>query len=267
MNVSHGERPKKPGDFLKEIYQPQPYVPDPSQDFGMYAQMDVAFSGLRQYLDDLRSNEGRLGHGAQNKMSDLSKAYIKAVQCGDEEEIAYISRAMEDLVTGLEKGMSNKELAESGNRYSRTVYQERWEAELCGKIWPVITGKASSVPELVSWKDFRGNVQSYVYGFLEIVSELGKALTDELFFDPDLTTEGEFVLFGRYLAVADSIALRLAQERHAPGYVINNGYDRWTSFSKKLRTAYGTIASIRRDYNLRRSLRRMIQEAVKGSKT
>ncbi len=142
------------------------------------------------------------------------------------------------------------------------MWQEQMEAELFGKIWPVIVGKTEAVPALTHWKDFKGNVQAFLYGYLDTVSELGKALTEELS-KPDMTSELEFALFERYLAIAESITLRLSEERHVPGYVINNGYGRWTAYTKKLRTAYGTIAHVRRDYNLRRSIERMVKSALR----
>lgn len=249
---------KRVDDILREIYWPQTYKPDPLKDFGMYNQMDVAFSGLSEHLDELRRNQGRLGYASQNALSDLSKAYIEAAQRGDEEEMMYIGLSMQQLTESFQDASVSGELAETGNRFSRTIWQEQMEAELFGRIWQVITAKAEEVPPLTHWNGFKGNVQAFLYGYLDVVSELAKALTNELS-KPDITSELEFALFERYLSVAESITLRLSQERHVPGYVINNGYGRWMAYTKKLRTAYGTIAHVRRDYNLRRSIERMIR--------
>lgn len=256
------ERPERPNDFLRAIEKPRVRVPDPEKDFGMYSQMDVALHDLHGYLDSLRSNQGRVGYTGQNLMSDLSKAYIEAVQRGDKEEQESIQIRMKELSHGFDNAVSDGTLAGGTDNFSRTMWQEHMEAELFGAIWPVITGKASAVPQLTYWKSFEGNVQAYLYGYLDVVSELSKALTDELS-KPDITTEYEFNLFERYLAIADSITLRLSQERHIPGYIISNGFGRWMAYSNKLRTAYGTIAHVRRELNLRRSIQRMVKNTIK----
>jgi predicted translin family RNA/ssDNA-binding protein len=252
------QRPPRSDEFLREI--PRPAVRVPTNDFGMYQQMCIAFSDLHEYLNGLRSRYGQVGYSGQNLMSDLSKAYIEAIQRGDEEEAARIQASIHQLSDGFDNAVREGALPESPDNFSRTMWQEHMEAELFGRIWPVIAGKSDAVPPLTSWKDFPGNVQAFLYGYLDVVSELGKAIADEL--SGDVTTEHEFQVFQRFLAIADSITLRLAQERHVPGYVINNGYGRWLAYSNKLRTAYGTIAHVRRDYNLRRSIQRMIRSAV-----
>lgn len=255
-------RPPRPDDFLRAIPMPTARIPDPTKDSGMYDRMDMAFRELHEYLDGLRSKYGRVGYSGQNLMSDLTKDFITAVQRGDDEESAHIQVSIRQLSTGFEDAVQDGALPENPNNFSRTMWQEHMEAELFGRIWPVINGKSESVPELTSWKDFRGNVQAYLYGYLDVVSELGKSVTDELA-KPDITTEYEFAVFERFLAIADSITLRLSAERHIPNYVISNGYGRWMAFSNKLRTAYGTIAHVRREYSLRRSMQRMIQSSVR----
>lgn len=249
---------KRVKDVLREIYWPKFIEPDPVKDFGMYKRMNQAFSGLSEHLEELRSNQGRLGYGSQNALSDLSKAYIEASLRGDEEEMMYIERSIQELAESFQAASETGDLAETGNKFSRTIWQEQMEAELFGRIWPVVIGKTTEVPELTHWKDFKGNVQAFLYGYLDVVSELAKALVEELS-KSDITTEQEFGLFERYLAISKSIILRLSLERHVPGYVINNGYGRWTAYTKKLRTAYGCIAHVREGYNLRRSIQRMLQ--------
>lgn len=256
------ENRKRVDDVLKEIYWPKFHKPDPSKDFGMYNQIDKAFSGLSEHLDELRRNQGRLGYASQNALSDLSKAYIEAAQHGDEEEMAYIGRSMQQLAESFQGASVSGELAETGNRFSRTIWQEQMEAELFGRIWQVVIAKTDEVPELTPWTNFKGNIQAFLYGYLDVVSELAKALDEELS-KPDMTSKLEFALFERYLAIAKSITLRLSYERHVPGYVINNGYGLWMAYTKKIRTAYGTIAHVRNDYNLRRSIERMIRNRQK----
>src|SRR3989344_4124465 len=174
------ESSKKVDEVLREIYWPRFNKPDPLKDFGMYEQMDAAFSGLSEHLDELRRNQGRLGYASQNALSDLSKAYIEAAQHGDEEEMSYINRSMLELTESFQHASVSGELAETGNRFSRTIWQEQMEAELFGRIWQVIIAKTDAVPKLTHWKDFKGNVQAFLYGFLDVVSELGKALEKEL---------------------------------------------------------------------------------------
>ncbi len=254
-------RPPRPSDFLRAIETPKVHVPDPAKDFGMYQQMDVALHELHEYLDNLRTNYGRVGYSGQNLMSDLSKAFIEAVQRGDEEEATSIQTRMRQLSDGFNEAVADGALPESPDNFTRTIWQEHTEADLFGAVWPVITGKSDAVSQLTYWRTFKGNVQAYLYGYLDVVSELGKAISDELSKD-NVTTEYEFKVFERFLAVADSIVLRLSQERHIPGYVISNGYGPWMAYSKRLRTAYGTIAHVRRDYNLRRSIQRMNRELM-----
>ncbi len=250
----------RPGQFVNDALDLCPMiidVPDSTKDFGMYEKMNDAFDGLHDYLDKMRSNYGRIAYCSQNGMSDLSKAFIEAVQRGDDETtLAFTSQGMEKLAEGFHE-VETTELPENPTQFGRTIWQEKMEADLFGHIWPVISHKTDSVPKIISWRDFKGNVQAYLYGYIDLVSELGKALTHELS-DPKITIEGEFDLYERYLAIADSITLRLSQERHVPGYVINNGFGRWVAYTNKLRTAYGTIAHVRREYNLRRSIQRMI---------
>lgn len=258
------QRESRSDDFLRRIKKPRVVVPDPAKDFHMYERMDEAMVGLHEHLDGLRRRWGSLGYAGQNLMSDLSKAYIHEVQSNDdgsEEEIAFLDDGMEQLAIGFNEASESGEIAEVGNRFSRTVWQEKFEADLFGKIWPVIVGRTDEVSAIISWKNFQGNIQAYLYGFLDVVSELAKALTEELS-NEDMTTEKEFELFQRYLAIASSVVLQLSQERHVPGYIINNGYGPWMAYTRKLRTAEGTIAHVRREYNLRRSMERMIQKSV-----
>lgn len=255
------ERPSRPNDFLREIWRPAVRIPDSTKDFGTYQQMCVAFNDLHKFLDGQRSRYGQVGYSGQNLMSDLTKEYIEMVRNGDEEGAAAVQASIQQLSQGFEGAVQEGALPESPNNFSRTMWQEHMEAELFGRIWPVIAGRSNAVPALTVWKDFQGNVQAYLYGYLDVVSELGKAIADELSGD-DVTTEKEFQVFQRYLAIADSITLRLSEERHIPNYVISNGYGRWMAYSNKLRTAYGTIAHVRRDFNLRRSIQRMIRTAV-----
>jgi predicted translin family RNA/ssDNA-binding protein len=235
-------------------------VKAPEGDFGMYQAMDNACDGLHGYLDELRRNQGRVGYSAQNDMSDYSKEYIDAIMDGREDDAMYLWRQMDVVAKGINEAGCREDLAEMGTRFSRTIWQEKLEAELFGKIWPVVTGKKEEVPNLPHWDedDFQGNIQAFLYGFLDVVSELSKALTEELG-KPDITTKHEFALYERYLKVAKSITLRLSAERHVPGYVISNGYGRWMAFSNKLRGAYGCIAHVQRDFNLRRSILRMVK--------
>ena len=256
--MSDKHRPPQPGDFLRNIERPRIPVPDLSKDFGMYQQMDAAFLGLHEYLEKQRSNYGRVGFSSQNLTSDLSKAYIEAVQNGDEEGAAFAQRGMERLNEGLSKAIDDSALPETADSFSRTIWQERYEAELFGAIWPVITGKSKTIPQLIYWKDFQGNIQAYLYAFLDVTTELAKAVDQEVT-RPDITTEHELQVFERYLAIAESITLRLSQERHFPGYVISNGFGRWMAYSTKLRTCYGAIAHVRKDLGLRYSIQRMIK--------
>lgn len=260
------ERQPRPDDFIRnaaEMANLRVQVPDPAKDFGMYEQMDIAFTGIHDKLEELRRNQGRIGYSAQNLMSDLSKAYIDGVQRGDDEvELSYIGRAMDILSEGLAEAGANGQLAETGNRFSRTVWQEQMEAELVGKTLPVIRGETKQVPALTSWKSFKGNVQGYLYSFLDLVPELSKQLNEDLSKD-DMTREKEFGFFERYLAVAESTTLHLSQERHVPGYVINNAYGHWAAYTSKLRNAYGCILMVRDKYNLRRFIAREIQ-SLKG---
>lgn len=247
--------------FLKKAQVPERRIPDPDTDFGMFQRMDVAFDGLHNYLDDLRRNQGRIGYTAQNMMSDLSKASIEASMRGDEYEVARLDDEMRRLMKGLNGVSFDGELAEVGNRFTRTVAQEYQEAVLFEQIWAVIEGREMSIPELVRWTAFDGNVQAFLYGYIDVVSELAKALTKKLS-DPDLTTTKELALYERYLVIAESIALRLDEERHVPGYVINNGFGPFMAYTNKMRTVHGTIAAVRREYNQRLSMRRMIQEQL-----
>jgi len=259
--MNENQRPPQPGDFLRDIGKLKAHIPNPARDFGMYQQMDTAFHGLHEYLDGQRSNYGRIGYGSQNLMSDLSKAYIDAIQCGDEEEAAFTRRKMERLNEGLNKAIDSNAMPETADNFSRTVWQERHEAELFGAIWPVIMDKRETIPQLTYWKNFGGNIQAYLYAFLDVTTELAKAVDKEVA-RPDISTEYELRVFERYLAIAESITLRLSHERHIPGYVISNGFGRWMAYSTKLRTAYGAIAHVRKDLGLRYSIQRMIKAAT-----
>ena len=276
------ERPKRADDFLKDLrkYTPRVRVPDPAKDFGMYERMDIAFAGISEHFEELRGNNGRVGYGSQNDMSDLSKDSIEMTielshDDGDGqadveedknqelmEDSSYNSHARGKLTKGLKEASLNGALAETGNRFSRTVWHEHLEAELFGNIWPVITGKKDAVSKIVSWKDFEGNVQAYVYGFSDLISEMGKALDLEIH-RPAITVEKEFTLFERYLPVAESIMLHLSRERHVPGYVINNAYGHWAAYSSKLYNAKGCIAHVRDKYNLRRFNERLQERSEK----
>lgn len=250
-------------DFIREIEPPIVRKPNSSEDYGMYAEIDRAFDGIHEHFEQLRRNQGRIAYSAQNLMSDLSKAAIEAIQCGDEEEFSFLLEDMGKLSSGFDDAAEQDEIADHGNRFSRTMWQENLEAELFGDIWPVIKGDSDMVSELQSWRKFKGNPQAYLYGYLDIVSELGKSLTKELS-NSNISSEDEFSLFNRYLVIAESIVLRLSEERHVPGYIINNGFSRFSSFSRKLYTANGTIAHVRRDLNLRLSIRRMIFGATQN---
>lgn len=261
------EQRKRPDDFIKyalETYTPKVRMPDPSKDFGMYQKLHAAFDGLLEHLENLRRNQGRIGYSSQNAMSDLSKSYIELVRIGgegSEEELAYIGRAMDILADGLNEAGFKGELAETSNRFARTVWQEKFEAELFGKLWPVVAGKSYSVPDLLHWKSFKGNIQAYLYGFLDVVTELSKGVDKELQKNESLEG-GEIEFYERYLGIAESLVLGLSEERHVPGYVINNAFGHWASYSRKLNIAEGAIAHVRRDYNLRRFMARLQQAKV-----
>ena len=231
--------------------------PDPTKDFGTYKQMNAAFEELNAWLDEWRRNYGKIGYATQNAMSDFTKEFVRLVQIGDEEGASWTMSAIDRLAEGFGGAVRVSALPDNADQFSRTIEQERMEAKLFVIFWLVITGKSDAVGEILSWKKFEGNVQAYLYGFLDVVSELAKALDPELS-KPSITTEIEFALYERYIAVAESIVQRLSEERHFPGYVISNGYGRWMAYTTKLRTAAGTIAHVRREYNLRRSIGRMI---------
>lgn len=253
-------------EFLRRIKKPRIVIPDPAKDFHMYERMSEAMDGLHEHLDRLRRNYGAVGYAAQNLMSDLSKAYIREVRCykegsfeedgSSEEELAFLEDGMEQLSLGLNEAAV--EIAETGNRFSRTVWQEGFEANLF-RIWFVIVGRTDEVPKIISWRNFGGNVQAYLYGYLDIVSELikgvGEEITDiqESIFKKDISLDDgikrELFVFQRCLAITLSIVLRLSHERHIPGYIINNGYGPWMAYTRKLRTAEGSIAHLRREYN------------------
>jgi len=251
------EKTERVDDFLRVIQKPHIQTPDHIRDFGMYQQMNAAFDGLHEHLNYLMRNQGRIGFASQNLMSDLSKAFIVAAQENDEEEMAYMEYAMEQLVTGLDERAV--EIAESGNRSSRTSWQERHEAELFGKIWPVIVGTKKVVPELTHWKNFQGKVQAFLYGYLDVVTELAKTVDKKLYRlneSEELANEDEFKLFERYIDIADSIILHLEQLRHIPGYIINNGYSRFATYKGKLYKAEGCVARMRQRYNDKKSYHR-----------
>jgi len=262
------EKEARVDEFLRRIRKPVENVPDSAIDFGTFDRMKTAFIGIPEDLENLRRNQGKLGYTAQNMMSDLSKAAIEASQRGDEQEAAQLENEMAKLVSGFINISEQGELAETGNRFSRTIWQEKLEADLFRVIWPVITGKEDEIRKLPSWCNYQNdgcNVQAFMYGYLDVVPELGKALSDELAKD-EMTTELEFRLIQRYLVIADSITLALSQFRHTPGYVINNAFGHWAAFTSKLRTAYGTIAHVRRDYSLRRSVQRMHEALLNAIK-
>jgi hypothetical protein len=250
------ERRPRVDDFLKAIPRPQIRVPKPEEDFYVYEKVGVAFQGLREHLDGLRSNQGRLGYSAQNLMSDLTKAYIDSAQMSQEEEMAFLENDMEKLAEGF-NGVSH-EIAEGGNRFSKTLHQERHEAKLFHQGWSVIIGKTDEISDLLPWHKFKGNVQAYLYAYLDVETEWAKGVVEKL--SSPMTTEEELELYRRYLTVASSIALQLSHHRHVPGYVINNAFGHWAAYTTKLRTVYGCIANVRRDYNLRLSNQRMINQ-------
>ncbi len=250
------QRQPRVDDFLRNIRKPSIRVPNPEVDFLMYEMMSRAFDGLHEQLDRLRSNQGRLGYSAQNLMSDLSKAYIDSALLGDSEEMMFLDNDMAKLTEGFNE--VGREIAEGGSRFGKTIWQERLEAKLFGQIWPVITGEDDKVPELLSWQNFKGNIQAYLYGYLDVVTELAKALGEE--FSSVATTHQEFQLYRRYLAIANSIVLKLSHYRHVPGYVVNNAFGHWAAYTTRLRGVQGCIANVRRDYNLRLSNQRMVVE-------
>jgi len=248
------------GSFIDEALNlfPGSRQPDPTKDFGTYKQMSAAFEGLGACLDEWRRNYGKIGYATQNSMSDFTKEFVRLVQIGDEEGANWTMRAIDQLAGGFGGAVRESALPDEANQFGRTIEQERMEAKAFAIFWPVIASKSDEVGEILSWKKFEGNVQAYLYGFLDVVSELAKALDPELS-KPSITTEMEFALYERYIAVAESIVQRLAEERHFPGYVISNGYGRWMAYTTKLRTAAGTIAHVRREYNLRCSMLRMVK--------
>jgi len=248
--------------FLKNIRKPRVIIPDPVKDFGMYQRMAEAMDGVHEYLEELRRNYGRVGYAATNDLSDLSKAYIREARLSDEGsevEMAFLANDMEKLALGINEASANGEISEMGNRFSRTIWQEQLEANFFGLIWPVIVGRTDKIPKLVFWKSFEGNIQAYFYGFLDVVSELAKALNEEVTVIQEAIFNGvvssdegmkkELGMLSRYLHIASSIHLRLSDERHFPGYVINNAFGPWAAYSKKLRGVEGCIAHVRREYN------------------
>lgn len=256
------DRPR-PDQFLRDaqaIYTPEIRRPDSSKDFGTYEQMERAFDGLLEFLEDWRRNYGRVGYGAVNQMSDLQKDCIARIQDGEDDNPAYAIRAMETVFEGFVEDGS-KALPDHVDRFESMLGQEYLEGVLFDLFWPVVVGKASAVPQIPAWKSFKGNLQAYLYGFIDVVTELAKAVDDELA-KPDMTTDREFETLERYLAIADSIILALSTLRHSPGYVINNGFGRWVAFSNKLYSIQGAVKHVQRNYSLRRSTQRMIRDEI-----
>lgn len=246
----------RPFDFLKKISKPKIHLP--KYDYRMYERMDTALEGVHERLEQIKRGYGP-SYQAQNMMSDLSKAMIERSLEGDidGEEMAFLHVDMADLSEGYSEVLEVVE--ERGNRFSKTMWQEHLEAELFRKIWPVIVEDDREVPELTPWSGFGGNIQAYLYGFLDLVSELGKAIA-EYMYKKNMSPEDEMVVFERFITIADSIILRLSQERHFPGYVISNGYGHWMSYTHKLRGARGTVDHVRRDYNQFRRIYKMLNK-------
>lgn len=263
------ERTTRPGQFIDEaltVCGPLIDKPDPSEDYGTYERMDAAFSGLHEHMDGQRRNQGRIGYASQNSMSDVSKRLMNLVRLEREQDAAYVMDGMDILADGFRDAVADGALADDANKFEGTIEQENMEARLFVSFWPVVAGKSDAVPEISSWRDFEGNIQAYLYGFLDVVSEMAKAITDELYDGNrtgSLTTEKELTIFDRFLRIADSIVLRLSQERHTPGYIINNGFGHWMAYTKKLRTAEGAVAHVRRDYILRCSFQRMHENTLR----
>jgi len=248
------ESPERVDDFLKRLPKIKIRKPDSKRDFGMYERMDKAFEGLHEHLKYLMRNQGRIGYASVNAMSDYQHAYIEAVVENNEEEMAHMEYAMLQIEEGLVE--REDEIAESGNRFSRLTWQEGGEGRLVGKIFPIIIGKKNQIPKLMTWQEFRekgGNVQAFVYQYIDVVTELSKELTAEIWRKnrngPPLTDEEEKILIERFIDVADSIRLRLSQERHFPDYVIGNSFGKFSRHNSRIRGVEICILRARDTYN------------------
>lgn len=253
-----------------------------ADDFGMFARMNEAFRNIHAILDQQMRNQGKVGYASQNHMSDLTKAMIEAAFRGDSEEVARLDSEINDLRVNLEtaslpedlaeaapegydgaKSRYDGALAESGNRFTRTVHQEATEAHLFALIWPVIAGWQDQVHRLPTWKERGGNIQAYLHAYVDLVSELSKARTDfidQMIRTDSATSDEMLAVTERFLVIAESIVIRLNQERHLPAYVSSNAYGRWATLSNRMRGLSNLLGAVRREHSSHRLTQKMMRE-------
>lgn len=248
----------QPEQRLTRLFVPAVKVraPDPAQDFGTYRALDQMLQGVHEICEKRRSGFGSVGHAATNGMSDLTKAAIDATVEGDDADAAeYLAqcerlesdfknvRLPDDLARFLPEGYDA--VIPTTNQFLNTLGQERMEANLFARIWPVVIGKAEVVPALPTLRESNTNIPQVMSGIVDTVSEISKALDDEV--SERLTTIGERLrVTDRFLRIASSIELRLAQERHHPGNVIDNGWGHWNRFSSRIRKQVQAVIAFKK---------------------
>lgn len=251
-----------------------PISPTPENDFGTYVQVSKSLSGDYPVLESYRRNIGRIGFAMINGASDLSKGVIEATKAGNlaradellidmEEALANFMRQQLDGrdANFLSEGFQGALPEDPGSTFFfRGSAQEYVEARLFRIMWPFITGNKLMMPELPTISQFGVNLQAILGGYIDVVGELAKAVTDERLASAELRS---LELFERYISIAESIELRLSEVRHFPNNVISNTDDRRNGYSQLLKhRVQGTIANVKRDYALLRDLHQVNAKLV-----
>jgi len=228
--------------------------------------------GVSEILEARRRLYGVVGHGTRNASSDLSKGIIEAVMRGDYVESDRLAEDFTLLRLEFERQEIPLELHDhlpegrrgalpdmDSSQFEKDVGQEYVEAMLFRSIWPVVLGEVAEMPRLPTMRELGLDVPETLAGIVDVVSEMSKALASEMI-RSDLATDEEFEILRRFITIAESIDQRIGEERHAPGYVINNAYGRWNAFTNKLRNqVQNSILRAKDNLGVRMSFKRMIQ--------
>lgn len=233
---------------LPEVYFP---TPKSEEDFRTYERLLASLEGVREMLEEYRSNEGRVGYGALNTAMACSKASIAYDVRGEEhdvEEAARYREEMENLVEQFQtatlpehiqkllgSGLGHAVAQVGRNQKLDMIYQEKVEAELVSHFFPVLTSPDSiEVPKLPTVRGFGCPVQAVIAGYQDLPLELSKRLSEYIVRNTSTINLSDHVFYyGRFLAIARSIYQKLEEFKGVPGYVIDNSFWRGSRFSDK----------------------------------
>lgn len=244
-------------DRSTRITLPEVCLPVPKNDFRTYERVSASLAGVREMLEEYRSNEGRIGYGALNPAMSCSKASIALdalaadPDCENRDEMvaeADLYRGnIDNLVEQFQMASlpeSMQELLGSGQGHAlaawgreqkiNMIHQENTEATLFSLFFPAVINLCD-IPALPTVKDFSCPVQAVLAAYQDLAGELAKRLDDFMVFGSgtSMSTDDQFARYDHLVRAIRSLHHKLDEFKGVPGNIVSNSFWRGSFFRDK----------------------------------